>query len=256
MMGNLKELLERITSDGFVLLPDFGGRELVELIRETSGRRSAEIRMALGARDIGIGSAAGFIEIVQRSPGRWDVPIALEEFGLSNKGMPWWPLIAAILGDDAEDSFSGVVSSDAGTPAQYWHTDSPHEATEHRPAHALNVLLALQDVSLNMGPTECARGSHFLTNHLENDALVLDELVYQHAGTSPELLVKGKLESAPEACATALTAGTCLVFDDRLLHRGLANQSSDTRHVAYFSYCSKGYVGETHFEANRSVFDA
>jgi hypothetical protein len=254
-MENLKESAERINSDGFILLPDLGGRELVESIRETSDRRSRKIRAALGTRDIGIGSAAGFIEIVQRSPGRWDVPITLDEFSLSNKGMPWWPLITAILGDDAEDSFSGVVSSDAGTPAQYWHTDSPHEAQEHRPAHALNVLLALQDVSLNMGPTECARGSHLLTNHLENESLVLDELVYQHAGTSPELLVKGKPEPAPEARATALTAGTCLVFDDRLLHRGLANQSGDTRHVAYFSYCTKGYVGETHFESDRSVFD-
>jgi ectoine hydroxylase-related dioxygenase (phytanoyl-CoA dioxygenase family) len=106
-----------------------------------------------------------------------------------------------------------------------------------------------------MGPTECARGSHFLTNHLSNPSLVIDELIYQHADTSPETLVEGTENPVPESYATAMAAGSCLVFDDRLLHRGLANQSDSTRHVAYFSYRRKGYSANTHFESQRSVFD-
>jgi len=53
----------------------------------------------------------------------------------------------------------------------------------------------------------------------------------------------------------ALAAGTCIIFDDRILHRGLANQSDKIRHVAYFSYRVKGYSANTHFEAQRSICD-
>ena len=59
----------------------------------------------------------------------------------------------------------------------------------------------------------------------------------------------------PESCASALARGTCVIFDDRILHRGLGNRSGEPRYVSYFSYRSKGYIGDTHFEAVRSVFD-
>ena len=173
-----------------------------------------------------------------------------------DRDLPWWGLISAILGEDAEHLFSGVVSSDPGSPAQYWHTDSPHDAKEHLPAHAINVMVALHDIPLAMGPTECARGSHVLSNHLSNPSLVLNELIYQHVGTTPEILVGDTETDIPEACAQAMFSGSCLIFDDRLLHRGLGNQSDNTRHVAYFSYRKKGYTANTHFEATRSVVEA
>lgn len=246
----------KIAADGFVVLNQLCSEEIVAGILDVSRRKSQEIRSAVGDKEIGIGSAAGYVEIVQRSPGRWDVPISPREFGLDDRQMPWWPLIAAILGENAEHSFSGVVSSDPGSPAQFWHIDSPHTDREHRPAHAINILLALHDVPMEMGPTECAAGSHVLTNHLKNTNLVTDELVYQHAGTTPESLVKETDNPVPELCATSMSAGSCLVFDDRLLHRGLANDSDSTRHVAYFSYRQKGYSENTHFESQRSVFDS
>lgn len=248
--------VDRLVSDGFVLLDRLCDIGLVESMLEVSRRRARDLREALGDRDIGIGSAAGYLEIVQRSPGRWDVPIPLSLFGLENERLPWWPLVAAILGEDAENSFSGVVSSDPGSPAQCWHTDSPHLHPEHHAAHALNVLVALHDVPMEMGPTECARGSHLLTNHLRNPSLVLEELIYQHPATSPELLVSGTGFPVPERVARSLAAGSCLVFDDRILHRGLANQSGSIRHVAYISYRRCGYSANTHFESQRSVFDS
>lgn len=252
----LSTSVDRLTTDGFVILHELCDKQMVTSILDVSRRRSQAIRNALGTREIGIGSAAGFLEIVQRSPGRWDVPISPQEFGVDDKEMPWWPLIAAVLGEDAEHSFSGVVSSEPDSPAQFWHTDSPHISREHRGPHAINVLIALHDVPIEMGPTECARGSHVLTNHLSNSSLMIDELIYQHASTSPESLVKGENDHAPEKCTSSMTDGSCLVFDDRILHRGLANESNDTRHVAYFSYRRKGYSENTHFESQRSVFDA
>ena len=249
------EQVQRLESDGFLLLPPVLDTETVATLLAVSRERLQAMRSALGTKDIGIGSAAGYDEIVQRSPGRWDVPITPQQFGVVDRDLPWWGLISAILGEDAEHLFSGVVSSDPGSPAQYWHTDSPHDSREHLPAHAINVLVALHDIPLTMGPTECARGSHFLSNHLSNPSLVLNELIYQHVGTTPETLVGDTETEIPVACAQAMVAGSCLIFDDRLLHRGLGNQSDNTRHVAYFSYRQKGYTANTHFEATRSVVE-
>ncbi|NIR31959.1 MAG: phytanoyl-CoA dioxygenase family protein [Gammaproteobacteria bacterium] len=251
-----RDSVDQLASDGFVLLPQLCSGVFVQQILDVSRRRIREVKAVLGAREIGIGSAAGYDEIVQRSPGRWDVPISPQQFGTSVTELPWWPLVAAVLGEDAEHSFSGVVFSEPGSPAQYWHIDSPHLDSEHRPAHALNALVALHDIPMDMGPTEIARRSHTITNHLRNPSLVRDELIYQHAHASPELLVEGTQHRVPESWAGALTAGSCLVFDDRILHRGLANRSDGTRYVAYFSYRKKGYSENTHFESQRSVFDA
>ena len=202
----MKGALEQLVLEGFVVLDGLCGEALLARLLDVSLGRSREVRAALGSREVGIGSAAGFIEIVQRSPGRWDIPISPEEFGVEDRALPWWPLVTAALGEDAEHSFSGVVYSEPGSPAQYWHIDSPHEAAQHRPAHALNVLVALHDIPMDMGPTEFARGSHRLTNHLQNPSLVRDELVYQHESSGPERLVEGTGQDAPEPVAEGADA--------------------------------------------------
>jgi ectoine hydroxylase-related dioxygenase (phytanoyl-CoA dioxygenase family) len=117
-------------------------------------------------------------------------------------------------------------------------------------------MVALHDIPLAMGPTEFARGSHQLTNHLQNPRLVSDELVYQHETTFPEQLVAGSQNEVPAQISYPLTAGTCLVFDDRLLHRGLGNNSANRRSVAYFAYRQSGYRENTHFESQRSIYRA
>ena len=252
----LADTRQQLEEDGYLLAEDLCDPAFVAHLLEVSLRRSDQVMSALGTQSIGIGSAAGFDEVVQRSPGRWDIPISPDEFGVDGRAQPWWPLIAAVLGEDAEHSFSGVVYSDPGSPAQYWHIDSPHVSEDHLPAHALNVMIALHDTPLSMGPTELAKGSHRLTNHLQNLALVSDELVYQHETTAPAQLVAHTEQAVPEGFSSASTAGSCLIFDDRILHRGLGNTSNSRRSVVYFSYHQAGYSENTHFEAQRSVHDA
>jgi hypothetical protein len=254
--STLDDLTDQLAADGFVLLPERCSSEFLNQVLEVSCKRVGRVQEALGTREIGIGSAAGFDEIVQRSPGRWDIPITPQQFGLDDCEFPWSAPVRAILGADAEHSFSGVVFSDPDSPAQCWHTDSPHIAAEHLAPHAINVLVALHDIPMDMGPTEIARGSHFLTNHLSNPSLVPEELIYQHKSTSPELLIKGTNNPMPENYVNELAAGSCIVFDDRVMHRGLGNRSDSIRHMAYFSYRKKGYSENTHFESQRSVFDA
>ena len=95
-----------------------------------------------------------------------------------------------------------------------------------------------------------------MTNHLQNPALVSDALVYQHETTTPEQLVAHTEQVVPEGFSSALNAGSCLIFDDRILHRGLGNSSDSRRSMVYFSYRQAGYSENTHFEAQRSVYDA
>lgn len=249
-----QDQVDRLAAEGFVLLPGLCSSAFVQKTLKIARRRIDEVEFALADREIGIGSAAGFEEIVQRSPGRWDLPISPEQFETSDRELPWWPLVTAVLGNDAEHSFRSVVFSEPGSPAQCWHIDSPHQSVEHRAAHALNVLVALHSIPMEMGPTEIARGSHVMTNHLTNTALQHDELVYQHAKTSPGILTQSMQQKPPETWAEALTPGSCPIFDDRILHRGLANRSNSTRYVAYFSYRKIGYSENTHFESQRSVF--
>jgi len=253
---DIRDAERQLSSDGFVLLPRLCSDAFLQQIQDVSHRRIRKVMTALGDREIGIGSAAGFDEIVQRSPGRWDLPITPEQFGANVKDLPWWPVVAAVLGEDAEHSFSGVVFSEPGSPAQEWHIDSPHLDPQHRRAHALNALIPLHDIPLEMGPTEIARGSHVLTNHLRNPALEHDKLVYQNTGTSPAVIVQDAEAEPPEPWVCPLGAGSCLLFDDRIMHRGLANRSDRPRYVAYFSYRESGYSENTHFEAQRSVFEA
>lgn len=252
---DLNHFQQAIRSDGFAVIDGLCDGATVESILSIAKAKSQSTRDALGDQDIGVGSAAGYDEIVQRSPGRWDVPVSPDEFGVIESRMPWHEYITVILGTDAEHSFSGVVSSDPGSPAQRWHTDSPHIRADHGDAHALNVLIALQDIPLDMGPTEVASGSHRLTNHLANPSLVAEDLIYQDVDTPPERLAAGTDLPVPETSSRALSAGTALIFDDRLLHRGLANRSDQVRHVAYFSYRKRGYSENTHFESTRSVYE-
>lgn len=253
-VGSLDDARRRLSQDGFAVIVGMCDADMVKRLLDVSLRRSREIAETLGTQVIGVGSAAGFYEVVQRSPGRWDIPISPSEFGVDDRSLPWWPLVADTLGHNAEHAFSGVVYSDPGSPAQCWHIDSPHVANEHRPPHALNIMIALHDIPLAMGPTEVASGSHRLTNHLRNPRLVSDELVYQHETTCPEQLVMGAQDDVPEQISYPLTAGACLVFDDRILHRGQSNNSASRRSIAYFSYRQSGYCENTHFESQRSIY--
>ena len=253
---SLADAQQQLEDDGCMVLAGLCDPSFVAQLLEISLHRSGAVMAVLGAQTVGIGSAAGFDEVVQRSPGRWDIPIPPDEFGVDDRALPWWPLIAAVLGEDAEHSFSGVVYSEPGSPAQCWHIDSPHVSADHLPPHALNVMVALHDTPLAMGPTELARGSHRLTNHLQNPALVSNELVYQHEATVPEQLVVNTEQAVPEGFSSALAAGSCLIFDDRILHRGLGNASTSRRSMVYFSYRQSGYRENTHFEAQRSIYKA
>lgn len=254
-MTQCSEESSSILTDGYVVMKDLCQPQLIEPMLKISKTRLEEKLSSLGDKKIGIGSAAGFKEICQRSEGRWDVPMDLEDFSIHYKEFPWWPVVSEILGEDAAPCFQGVISSAPKTPDQEWHIDSPHTEEDHTPPNIINILIALEDIDLEMGPTEIAVATHKHTNHLKNPRLVIDELVYQCPRTSPETLLEAKPQESFKTWTSALSSGTCILFDDRVMHRGKANRSNKFRHVAYFSYKRSDYNQNTYFETERSVFE-
>jgi hypothetical protein len=260
---------EQFAIEGVAWVRGLVPQSMLSLINEVMRARAAHVMAALGDRPIGIGSRNGYHEVVQRSPGRFDVPMHERDLapiwgaeGSLATDVPWLGLVRAVLGPDARPSFCGVVFSRPGSPAQQWHIDSPHEAAEHRAAHAVNVLVALADIPLAAGPTEVAPGTHWLTNHRRRPWLDRDSLLYQSATervTPATLLAPDQTEgAATSGVVRAMAAGDGLIFDDRILHRGLANASQQERWVAYFSYLRPRPgledIADTHFEATRSLF--
>ncbi|NQY07914.1 MAG: phytanoyl-CoA dioxygenase family protein [Flavobacteriales bacterium] len=246
---------ELMRKDGFVIMADFCSEELIKKLGDTAIQRLKDLRETLGDKEIGIGSSAGYKEICLRSRGRWDALISPKEFGYEPENLPWYPLMQEMLGEDLDFGMSGIISSEPNTPEQKWHIDSPHEGAELLPVHHIQVLIAINDIPVEMGPTEFARGSHILSNHINKTKLPMEQMVYQADGTSPETLVGGTEYAVPEAVQNDITAGTCIAFDDRVLHRGGQNKSSKNRHVIYFTYTKKGYNLSTHWESDASVFD-
>ena len=259
----------QFAADGVVLARGLVTAPLLRTLNDVMRARAMRVMEALGSKPIGIGSRNGYYELVQRSPGRFDVPMSEQDLmpiwgaqGSIAPEVPWLGLVRAALGPDAQPSFCGVVFSRPGSPAQQWHIDSPHEAAEARPAHAVNVLLALADIPLAAGPTEVARGTHLKTNHLARPWLDRDSLLYQsETEVTPTTLDRTEQDEgagAAQPAVQAMSAGDCLIFDDRILHRGLANASNQERWVAYFSYMRPrpglDGVADTHFEASKSLF--
>lgn len=267
---NMTVCPEQFAAEGVARVRGLVPGQMLVTINAVLRGRAAQVMAALGSRPIGIGSRNGYHELVQRSPGRFDVPMREQDLrpiwgeqGSTAPEVPWLGLVRAVLGPDARPSFCGVVFSRPGSPAQQWHIDSPHESAEARPAHAVNVLLALADIPLAAGPTEVARGTHLLTNHLQRPWLDRDNLLYQsETEITPAILrqTRQDVDEPEQPDVQAMAAGDVLMFDDRILHRGLANGSGHERWVAYFSYLRPRpgleEIADTHFEASRSLFDS
>merc|ERR1712107_258737 len=94
-----------------------------------------------------------------------------------------------------------------------------------------------------------------LTNHLKRPWLDRDDMLYQ---TSNEVTPKSLVDenSPTDTQLESLSAGDVIIFDDRILHRGLSNTSETERWVGYFSYTRPrpGTIENTYFEATQSLF--
>ena len=117
-----------------------------------------------------------------------------------------------ILGNDVVLIHKGMFLSMPGSTKQVYHQDGTHLTTQYqKPCHAINVFIPLVDLTLDNGPTEFCLGSHILGYE------VLDE---------------------KNVVTPTVSAGTPIIFDYRLGHRGLGNTSNTCRPIVYCTYAA------------------
>jgi len=241
-----------ILEHGFVMLPEIFSTDELGKLRGTTVGRLEEVLSILSSRGIrlDVGSKAGFREVCLRSPLRWDVPCssdALPGGVIDGIRRVTRRVLAKDGGEDVIEAM-GVVRAEPGCPAQGWHADSAHTAEQHGPPNMLNVLITLSDVAEESGPTEVVPGSQRLTNHMRPGARFTKDIVYQNDENSPELI-----GSTAEGVKALMPAGSALIFDDRVLHRGGANASNSNRDVAFFSFRRQNFATTEYYEATRSL---
>lgn len=124
--------------------------------------------------------------------------------------------------DDAKDQkkkynvIASMLIAAPGCQAQKFHVDTKHlHSEEHYPAHIINVFIPLVDVTTeDLGPTALVPQSHVETRLLYN----------------PQRRNQAKaLFEMERPVQPLLQVGDVLLFDFRILHRGLAN--TDVRQI-------------------------
>lgn len=162
--------------------------------------------------------AAGFDVLRERGRGRFD--LTLDAFDtpqfsfLTSSEMPWMEAVKTILGKDAVLIHKGCFLSLPGSETQKYHQDGVHLNNHaQKRCHAVNVFVPLVDLSMANGPTEFCLGSHILGH----------ESFRREVAETPTPL-----------------AGSAIIFDYRLGHRGLGNSSQECRPILYLTYTHGG----------------
>ena len=169
----------------------------------------------------------GFTDFKLRHAGRYDLQITdfeAESFSFLRSRAPWLPLVRAILGPDCTLCNTGVMLSMPGSATQPWHSDGDHlPGKRHKGPHCLNVFVPLVTLNRDNGGTEMVPGTHFL----------------------------GAYDEARPSTTIHAAAGSCILFDFRLRHRGLGNGGPRPRPLMYITYCIPSFKDTMNFSTRR-----
>ena len=176
-----------------------------------------QVMRTVQSRDLVRELKDGFDLLRERGNGRFDMELPIfdtEEFAFltdPNK-TPWMPVVHQILGKNATLIHKGMFLSMPGAETQVYHQDGTHLTDRfQKPCHAINVFVPLVDLEMQNGPTHFCLGSHILGNEDFNT----------------------NFSEIPTP-----SAGTPIIFDYRLFHYGMANNSLSCRPILYCTYAA------------------
>jgi hypothetical protein len=207
---------------GVVIFRNAVNQSLVGSLHTAACNRIENAQKAVSEKrpDLHLGTDLfAFAEFSSRGGQRFDLlfseddPASAPIFQAAQCGA-WVPIIRALLGNDFR-CMASVVYSRPGADAQDWHTDGAHmgpsagwDGADAPPPYAICVFLALIDLDPTVGFTQFWPGTH------------------RHSGLA------GFGRAAPLlGCAVdgVVAAGGCVVYDYRLMHRGMPNLSAGTQ---------------------------
>ena len=131
--------------------------------------------------------------------------------------------------------------SDPGSPRQVVHPDTPWQ----KEPVLYTCFVALQDVTVEMGPTTWLPQTHTQAMHAQFQDETPPSSTTNHDGAHPTTTTttrmimspKDELLSTQPSVLGTLSKGSCAIFDSRLLHCGGANVSIDkSRALLYCSF--------------------
>jgi Phytanoyl-CoA dioxygenase (PhyH) len=192
-------------------------REQIRMCYDAAVEHFEKVMYTVKARALFSELSDGFDLLRERGRGRYDMELPVFDeskfsFLTDLTQTPWIEVVQQILGDEVVLIHKGVFLSNPGSETQGYHQDGPHISMhQQRPCHAINVFIPLIDLTLRNGPTEFVLGSHFLD--------------YEGYDKNKVLIPQ-------------VTAGTPIIFDYRLGHRGLANTSDECRPIVYCTYAA------------------
>jgi len=190
----------------------------------------------------------------KKKNGKNIVAQALHEVLLSS---PVGPLVDQVFATTTSSSTStssaspilyelSCLMSDPGSQRQVVHPDNPYLEGRDEPT-LLTCFIALQDITLEMGPTTWLPQTHTAEMHqaFQNDAPPPQT---DNDNDSPRrpLSEKDRLLATQPAVLGLLPRGSCGIYDSRLLHCGGANRHADrSRALFYVSFQNPrvGYPG-------------
>jgi len=194
-------------------------QQQIDLCYDAAVEHYEKVMYTVKARALFTELADGFDLLRERGRGRFDMELPVFDdpkfsFLTDLERASWMPVVRTILGEDVALVHKGVFLSLPGSEMQVYHQDGPHLTTKYqKPCHAVNVFIPLVDLTRKNGPTEFCLGTHILD--------------YEYF--------------AKEMVETPLAkAGTPIIFDYRLGHRGLGNSSADCRPLVYLTYSPSG----------------
>jgi len=234
-------LLER---HGCVLLRQVASKSLVDALTDNVVSNYDACRSALSAKAIGDVDPFAFAEIVHRSHRRFDMqlgdsapnPLPTELL----TGAPWVPVLERVLGAQQRLLFAGAVVAEPTAQAQGQHMDGGHLYHDTHgwdqpqcPAHCVNVFLPLVDIGDEpaLGPTEFWPGSH-------------------EVGAA-----RAAYDSGEPGLPLAGNRGDAILFDYRVVHRGMANDGAERRPVLYATFSRPWFSDVLNFPEERLFGD-
>lgn len=185
-------------------------------------------------------------EVASRCLGRLDIrykmdcdPFDQEEVKCNKYLMP---VVKSLLGRDAELVYAGLILSFPGSADQPWHqdghqlfSDEEFSVNQSLPPYALNVFVPLDDVDVEVGPTEFCVQSHTRKKAIE----------------IMKRIEKGD-ETGTNMVGPLLKTGDALIYDYRVCHRGVKNISeAKTRPMLYLMYARPWFKEHINFSTEK-----